>query len=267
LTHKYFAGAIPEPGTFGPAENTLVEVLNNAPQLVSTNLENFKFRQALTEMMVVARAGNKYLAETEPWKLIKTEPERVATILYLANQTSALLALLMEPFLPFSAKKLRKMLPEFDTYWPEGQNFKILKSGSLLGESKILFTKITDEEVQNQLDKLEKSKKENIDVENFGKMDIRMATILEAENVAKTKKLLKLKLDTGLDERTVVSGIAEHYKPEDIVGKQVMLLANLAPREIKGIISQGMILMAQDADGKLVFAEPSVSVRNGSQVT
>jgi len=280
LTHKYFAGAIPEPGTFGPAENTLVEVLNNAPQLVSTNLENFKFRQALTEMMVVARAGNKYLAETEPWKLIKTEPERVATILYLANQTSALLALLMEPFLPFSAKKLRKMLPEFDTYWPEGQNFKILKSGSLLGESKILFTKITDEEVQNQLDKLEKSKKENaleaykpadqkenIDFENFGKMDIRIATILEAENVAKTKKLLKLKLDTGLDERTVVSGIAEHYKPEDIVGKQVMLLANLAPREIKGIISQGMILMAQDADGKLVFAEPSVSVRNGSRVS
>jgi methionyl-tRNA synthetase len=280
LTQKYFDGIIPNPGIFGDAETTLIQVLKEAPELVSSNLENFKFRQALTEMMIVARAGNKYLAETEPWKLIKTEPERVATILYLANQTSALLALLMEPFLPFSARILRNMLPEFQSNWPDGQSFEILKAGNRLGEAKILFTKITDEEVQKQLKKLENSKKENaleaykppaqkdnIDFEAFGKMDIRVATILEAEVVPKTKKLLKLKLDTGFDERIVVSGIAEYHKPEEIVGKQVLLLANLAPREIKGITSQGMILMAQDADGKLVFAEPGLSVKNGSQVS
>ena len=280
LTHKYFEGKIPEAGAFGEAENTLIEVLKAAPELVASNLENFKFRQALSEMMQVARAGNKYLAETEPWKLIKTEPERVATILNLANQTCALLSLLMEPFLPFSAKKLLEMLPEFSAAWPDGSGFELLKPGQSLGEAKILFTKITDEEVQAQLDKLERSKqenalaaykpaaqKENVDFDSFGKMDIRVATILEAEAVPKTKKLLKLKLDTGLDERTVVSGIAEHYKPEDIVGKQVLLLANLAPREIKGITSQGMILMAQDADGKLVFAQPGQAVKNGSGVS
>jgi methionyl-tRNA synthetase len=280
LTHKYFGGVIPEPGPFTEAENTLIDVLNAAPGLVSVNLENYKFRQALSEMMIVARAGNKYLAETEPWKLIKTDPDRVATILFLANQTCALLTLLMEPFLPFSAQAMREMLPDFPQGWPIDNQLNLLNVGSHLGESKILFSKITDEEVQSQLDKLENAKKENaleaykpaiqkenVDFESFTKMDIRVATILEAEVVPKTKKLLKLKLETGLDQRTVVSGIAEHFNPEEIIGKQVLLLANLAPREIKGITSQGMILMAQDADGKLVFSQPEVKVKVGSQVS
>jgi methionyl-tRNA synthetase len=159
LTHKYFGGVIPEPGPFTEAENTLIDVLNAAPGLVSVNLENYKFRQALSEMMNVARAGNKYLAETEPWKLIKIEPNRVATILFLANQTCALLTLLMEPFLPFSAEVMREMLPDFPQGWPIDNQLNLLNVGSHLGESKILFSKITDEEVQSQLDKLENAKR------------------------------------------------------------------------------------------------------------
>ncbi|HRH36156.1 MAG TPA: methionine--tRNA ligase subunit beta, partial [Catalimonadaceae bacterium] len=232
------------------------------------------------EIMNLARAGNKYLAETEPWKIIKSDPERVGTILNLALQTCGALTQLMEPFLPFSTAKMRKMLPEVSNQWPEKDQTTWFENGQTIGQAEILFTKITDEEVQSQLEKLEKSKLENalanykaapqkeaIDFENFGKMDIRVASIVAAEVVPKTKKLLKLTLNTGIDERTVVSGIAEHYKPEEIIGQQVLLLANLAPRELKGITSQGMILMAQDADGKLVFVQPQSSVKPGSQVS
>jgi methionyl-tRNA synthetase len=250
-----------------------------APALVAENMENFKFRQALTEMMNVARAGNKYLAETEPWKLIKTDEARVKTILNLSIQTCATLTILMEPFLPFTAKKLRAMLPDFSGNWPTGNQIELVGKGERIGEPEILFTKITDEEVQAQITRLEEAKsvnaadaykpapvKQNIDFDDFSKLDIRVATIKQASLVPKTKKLLKLELETGIETRTVVSGIAEFHKPEDIIGKQVLLLANLAPREIKGIQSEGMILMAKDANGNLVFAQPETQVKPGSQV-
>jgi len=280
LTHKFFEGKVPVSGKFTEADQVLLDALKMAPTLVSDAIENFKFRNALSEMMNLARAGNKYLAETEPWKIIKSDPERVGTILNLALQTCGALTQLMEPFLPFSTAKMRKMLPEVSNQWPEKDQTTWFENGQTIGQAEILFTKITDEEVQSQLEKLEKSKLENalanykaapqkeaIDFENFGKMDIRVASIVAAEVVPKTKKLLKLTLNTGIDERTVVSGIAEHYKPEEIIGQQVLLLANLAPRELKGITSQGMILMAQDADGKLVFVQPQSSVKPGSQVS
>lgn len=280
LTHKFFKGKVPAQGNFTEADHILIETLKSAPTLVAESIENFKFRNALSEMMNLARAGNKYLAETEPWKLIKSEPERVATILNLALQTCGALTQLMEPFLPFSVAKMRKMVPEIPAVWPTTNQIHWFANGQSIGQGEILFTKVTDEEVQNQLDKLEKSKLENalanfkaapqkeaVDFESFGKMDIRIATILSAEAVPKTKKLLKLTLDTGIDKRTVVSGIAEHYQPEDIIGQQVLVLANLAPRDLKGITSQGMILMAQDADGKLVFAQPQTAVKPGSQVS
>jgi methionyl-tRNA synthetase len=280
LTHKFFEGKVPVSVKFSEADQVLLDALKMAPTLVSDAIENFKFRNALSEMMNLARAGNKYLAETEPWKIIKSDPERVGTILNLALQTCGALTQLMEPFLPFSAAKMRKMLPEVSNQWPEKDQTTWFENGQTIGQAEILFTKITDEEVQSQLGKLEKSKLENalanykaapqkeaIDFENFGKMDIRVASIVAAEVVPKTKKLLKLTLNTGIDERIVVSGIAEHFKPEDIIGQQVLLLANLAPRELKGITSQGMILMAQDADGKLVFVQPQSSVKPGSQVS
>lgn len=280
LTHKYYEGKVPAAGELGDSEKELISILKMAPGLVSENLENFRFRQALIEMMNVARAGNRYLAETEPWKRIKTDPESVKTILNLSIQTCALLTRLMEPFLPFSSGKLQNMLPSFETAWPDGSTADFIRQDSVLGTPEILFTKITDEEVATQLERLEKSRlenalanytappqKENIAFDDFGKMDIRVATISAAVPVPKTKKLLQLTLDTGMDTRTVVSGIAEYHKAEDIIGKQVLLLANLAPREIKGIQSQGMILMAQDANGKLVFVQPSETIQSGSAVS
>ena len=278
LTQKYFEGKVPACGELLDADRELISILEKAPQLVSENLENFRLRQALAEMMQVARSGNKYLAETEPWKLIKTDPRRVATILHLGLQASALLARLMEPFLPFSSEKLKMMLPELPAAWPGNEVF-VLQEGSAIGNAEILFVKITDEEIQQQLDRLEKSRSDNAAAEqkpeaikpdiafsDFEKTDIRVATILAAEAVPKTKKLLKLTLDTGIDHRTVVSGIAEFHDPEKIVGQQVLLLANLAPREIKGIVSQGMILMAKDKGGELVFASPARLVSPGSSV-
>ena len=279
LTQKYFDGKVPARGPITETDQELIAILEAAPGLVSENLENFRLRQALAEMMQVARAGNKYLAETEPWKLYKTDPERVGTILNLGLQASALLALLMEPFLPFSAEKLRQMLPPFQTEWPQNK-FEFLQAESKIGTPEILFAKISDEEIQVQMDRLEQTKSQNVietppalpaikaDVAfpDFEKMDIRVATILEAESVPKTKKLLKLLLDTGVDRRTVVSGIAEFHSPENIVGQQVLLLANLAPREIKGIMSQGMILMAKNPAGELVFASPANWVSPGSSV-
>jgi len=279
LTQKYFDGKVPARGPITETDQELIAILEAAPGLVSENLENFRLRQALAEMMQVARAGNKYLAETEPWKLYKTDPERVGTILNLGLQASALLALLMEPFLPFSAEKLRQMLPPFQTEWPQNK-FEFLEAESKIGTPEILFAKISDEEIQVQMDRLEQTKsqnvietppalpaiKEDVAFPDFEKMDIRVATILEAESVPKTKKLLKLLLDTGVDRRTVVSGIAEFHSPENIVGQQVLLLANLAPREIKGIMSQGMILMAKNPAGELVFASPANWVAPGSSV-
>lgn len=280
LTHKYFEGRVPQINELLDLDKDLIREIESTPKRVEENLENFRFRQALTEVMNLARAGNKYLAETEPWKKIKSEPERVETILNLAVQTCARLAPLLSPFIPGSAQKLNNMLPQNHlSTWPTG-SYNIIEAGSQLGTPEILFDKVTDEEVAAQVAKLEQSKQENqkaeskaaaikepLSYEDFMKADIRVATILEAETVPKTKKLLKLKLDTGVDHRIVVSGIAEYHKPDNIVGKQVLLLANLEPREIKGILSHGMILMAQDADGKLVFARPEETVKEGSGVS
>ncbi|MNK19613.1 Methionine--tRNA ligase [compost metagenome] len=279
LTHKYFDGKVPTCMELTDIDNAVIEELKAYPAKISASIENYRFREALSEVMNVARLGNKYLADTEPWKLIKTDEDRVRTILNIALQIAANLEILIEPFLPFTADKLQKMLNYGGHIWEDAGSVSLLKRGHQINEPILLFAKIEDEEVQAQIDKLNNSKaeneaanaivapaKENITFEDFGAMDIRVATIVAAEKVEKTKKLLKLTLDTGLDQRTVVSGIAEHYKPEEIIGQQVSLLANLAPREIKGIVSQGMILMAEDAQGKLSFVSPTSPSTNGGVV-
>lgn len=279
LTHKYFDGKVPTCMELTDIDNAVIEELKAYPAKISASIENYRFREALTEVMNVARLGNKYLADTEPWKLIKTDEDRVRTILNIALQIAANLEILIEPFLPFTADKLQKMLNYGGHNWEDAGSVSLLKRGHQINEPILLFNKIEDAEVQAQIDKLNNSKaqneaanatvapaKENVTFEQFGAMDIRVATIIAAEKVEKTKKLLKLTLDTGLDQRTVVSGIAEHYKPEEIIGQQVSLLANLAPREIKGIVSQGMILMAEDAQGKLSFVSPTAASTNGGVV-
>jgi len=222
--------------------------------------------------------GNKYLADTEPWKVIKTDEERVKTILNISLQISANLSTLMEPFLPFTAEKLRGFLNMDRIEWAD-ITVDAIPAGHQINKPELLFEKIEDATIQAQVDKLEATKianelenkvatpvKENINFDDFMKMDVRVGTITEAEKVAKTKKLLKLTVDTGIDTRTIVSGIAEHYKPEEIIGKQVSVLMNLEPRKLKGIESQGMILMAEDADGKLAFVSPEQTVAAGSEV-
>ena len=279
LTHKYFDGKVPTCMELTDIDKAVIDELKAYPAKISASIENYRFREALTEVMNVARLGNKYLADTEPWKLIKTDEDRVRTILNIALQIAANLEILIEPFLPFTADKLQKMLNYGGHIWEDAGSVSLLKRGHQINEPILLFSKIEDAEVQAQIDKLNNSKaqneaanasvapaKENVTFEQFGAMDIRVATIVAAEKVEKTKKLLKLTLDTGLDQRTVVSGIAEHYKPEEIIGQQVSLLANLAPREIKGIVSQGMILMAEDAQGKLSFVSPTTASTNGGVV-
>jgi methionyl-tRNA synthetase len=279
LTHKYFEGKVPTLMSVTPQDQEVIDELAQFPAKVSASIENYRFREALSEVMNVARLGNKYLAETEPWKVIKTDEDRVRTILNISLQIVATLEILMEPFLPFTADKLMKMLNYGGHLWDHAGQMDLLVSGHQLNAPVLLFDKIEDEEVQFQIDKLNQSKadntvantvvapaKENITFEDFSTVDIRVATIVAAEKVEKTKKLLKLTLDTGIDERTVVSGIAEHFKPEDIIGKQVSLVVNLAPREIKGILSQGMILMSENSDGKLTFVAPVESHSNGSVI-
>ncbi|WP_088654176.1 methionine--tRNA ligase [Geofilum rhodophaeum] len=279
LTQKYYNGVVPQPDELQDFDRETLEGIGVFAQKTQEALDQFKFREAVKEAMNLARLGNKYLADTEPWKLIKTDAARVETIMYVALQITANLAILMEPFLPFAAEKLRKMLNMGQVDWKLCGQKQVLQTGHSIGEAELLFQKIEDSEIQAQLDKLQASKKaneaaartanpakENISFDEFSKMDIRTGTILEAEKVAKTKKLLKLKIDTGLDQRTVVSGIAEFFEPETIVGRQVSILVNLAPRNIKGIESQGMILMAEDADGRLDFVAPQSPVKNGSEV-
>ena len=279
LTHKYFDGQVPALGALNEQDQQVIDELAAYPAKISASIETYRFREALTEVMNVARLGNKYLAETEPWKVIKTDEERVRTILNIGLQIVASLEILIEPFLPFTAEKLKNMLNHETNLWEEAGKMDLLKVGHQLNESHLLFEKIEDAEVEAQINKLNQSKtdntlanavvtpaKENIDFDQFSAMDIRVATIIAAEKVEKTKKLLKLTVDTGLDQRTVVSGIAEFFKPEDIVGQQVSLLVNLAPREIKGILSQGMILMSENSDGKLTFVAPLQNHANGSVV-
>jgi methionyl-tRNA synthetase len=248
-------------------------------RILERSIEQYRFREALSEFMALARLGNKYLADEEPWKIIKTDEERVKTILNIGLQIASNLAILAQPFLPFSAQKLFTMLNMNVQDWNKAGTLDLLPIGHQLNEASLLFEKIEDAEIEAQIQRLMDSKKENeqasmkveeakanVSFEQFSSMDIRIGTILEAEKVAKTKKLLKLKIDTGIDQRTIVSGIAEYFEPEQIIGKQVSVLINLEPREIKGILSQGMILMAENPDGTLSFVAPESVFVNGSTV-
>jgi methionyl-tRNA synthetase len=279
LTHKFFGGKVPVRGKLYDIDNNLVKDLQEFPQKIATAIENYRFREALSLLMDLSRAGNRYLADTAPWNLIKTDEARVQTILNLGLQVAANLAIVMEPFLPFSACKLYGMLNLNAYKWADAGRIDLLSEGHTLKEAALLFEKMEDAPIEAQVQKLLNTKTANeiankklppakpeITFDDFTKLDIRIATIQAAELVPKTKKLLKLTLNTGLDTRTVVSGIAEHYKPEEIIGRQVCLLANLAPRDIKGIQSQGMILMAEDKDGSLSFVNPEKVIVNGGTV-
>ena len=279
LTQKYFNGKVPEQGMLDEEAKKTIEEIAAYPEKISSSIERYRFREALSEMMNLARLGNKYLTDQEPWKLIKTDEDKVKSILNISLQIVANLAILSEPFLPFSAKKLRKMLNQPALKWKDAGSAELLSTGHQLNKPELLFERIEDSTIEAQIQKLLDTKKKNekeeakakppkdeITFEDFMKVDIRTGTILEAEVVPKTKKLLKLKIDTGIDQRTVVSGIAEYYKPENIIGKKVSILVNLAPRKLRGIVSQGMILMAEDADGKLCFVSPTEDVSNGSEV-
>ena len=277
LIQKYYDGKIPSLGTPDTFDTEVLDAITNTKNKIEQLIETFHFRDAQKELMNLFRLGNKYLTETEPWKLQKTNPEKTKTILHISAQLSANAGILMKPFLPFTAQKIEQIfnieLKQWDTITPH-----LLNENHLINKPFLLFEPIDDETIQKQIDKLEQTKqdneepsiepiKETIAFDDFGKMDIRTATILKAEKVAKTKKLLKLELDTGIDQRTVVSGIAEYYKPEDIIGKQVVLLANLAPRKIRGIESHGMILMAKDKNDKLVFVTPAETINNGAGIS
>lgn len=279
LTHKYYNGKVPAANTYTKEDLLVLEELGKAPDKVAAPIENFKFRDAISEWMSVARLGNKYLAETEPWKLIKTDEERVKTIMNVALQISCNLAILAEPFLPFTSQKLFALLNLQPLKWHTAKQISNISSGHLINKEELLFAKVEDADIQVQLDKLQQSKLANATVntappfkpetsfDDFSKMDIRTATIIAAEAVPKTDKLLKLTVDTGAGKRTVVSGIAAYYKPEAVIGQKVCLLVNLAPRKIKGIESQGMILMAENAKGELSFVSPTKdNVENGLEV-
>lgn len=279
LTHKYFGGKVPAISTTGAEDDALIQAIKEVPNKVAASIQKYRFRDAVSEMMELARAGNKYLADTEPWKLIKEDEERVKTIMNLALQTAANLSIIMEPFIPFSSKKLADMLKIEQLTWEKAGNEALLEVDHQIEKASLLFAKIEDKTIDAQMERLERIKienekanataspvKEEITFDDFQKMDIRIGKVLGAEKVAKTKKLLKMTVDLGFEKRTIVSGIAEHYKPEEMVGKQVSVLANLAPRKIKGIESQGMVLMAEDADGKLQTVEPDNEVNNGSGV-
>jgi methionyl-tRNA synthetase len=278
LTHKYFEGKVPEiTGLTDQDKATLAEILTIS-QGVEESLEQFRFREAVKRGMDLARLGNKYLADTEPWKIIKSDPERVKTILNIALQISANLTLLLDPFLPFSMEKLRGFLNFEGRSWDLLGSESLLAPGHSIEKASLLFEKIEDEQIQQQLDKLHQSKEDNeeapltapqkseITFDDFTGMDLRVGTILEAEKVAKTKKLIKMLVDLGFEKRTIVSGIAEYFEAEDLPGKKVSVLANLAPRKIKGIESQGMILLSENPDGSLHFIEPSQEAINGSEI-
>ena len=279
LTHKYYGGVIPEMGELTDYEKEVIEKMKEFPALIGNSIEKYRFREAQAELMNLARLGNKYLTDMEPWKKQKEDPERVKTVMHLSLQLCADLAVLCEPFLPFTSQKLQKMLNMNVHDWNEGGRCDLLKAGDCINPAEYLFVKVEDEVVAAQVKKLEDTKKANLlstapaqeakpDVtyDEFQKMDLRVCTVLAAEKVAKTKKLLKLKVDTGVDQREIVSGIAEYYEPETLVGKQVLMLINLAPKEIKGVASHGMVLMAENADGELSLVQPAKPVKPGSTV-
>ena len=279
LTHKYFEGKVPAAGELTDYDRETLAEFANVKATVENLLDNYRFRDAQKEAMNLARIGNKYLADTEPWKIAKTDMERVATILNLALQISANLAIAFEPFLPFSAAKLRNMLGMGAFSWEQLGNTDLLAAGTQLSAAELLFEKIEDATIEAQLQKLEDTKKanqlaehkanpirENIEFDDFTKLDIRVGKVLECTKVPKADKLLQFRIDDGLGGRTIVSGIAKHYAPEELVGKNVCFIANLAPRKLRGIESQGMILSAEDADGRLVVITPADDVKPGSEV-
>jgi methionyl-tRNA synthetase len=279
LTQKYFDNKVPATGTWTDVDQRAIAELKNFPASIAASIESYRFREATALLMDLARLGNKYLAETEPWKLAKTDLPRVGTILNLALQIAASLAIVTEPFLPFTADKLKNMLGIGNFGWDEAGKL-LLAGGHPLGDPSLLFEKIEDDVITRQVKKLNDKKeamelaslpvdpaKPEVSFDDFSKMDIRIGKIVKAEAVEKSKKLLKLQVDTGIDVRTVMSGIAEHFSPEDVVNKQVTILVNLAPRKIMGVESQGMILMASDKDGKLRMLQPSEVVSQGAKVS
>lgn len=288
LTNKYYNGVVPVPNAFSDIDNATLAELKKYPLTIESSIERYRFREASQELLNVARLGNKYLADEEPWKVIKEDEERVKTVMFVALQIASALAVLSEPFLPFTSTKLKNILnvsssdsPKancIENNWNDINNKEILlPSGHQIEKGELLFSKIEDAEIQKQLEKLEATKKANeaeskvvepqketITFDDFSKLDLRVGTIIEAEKMPKAKKLLVLKVDTGIDIRTVVSGIAESFKPEEIVGKKVTVLVNLAPRALRGVDSEGMILMTNNAEGKLVFVNPDEDqIKNG----
>ena len=282
LTHKYYQGVVPTPADFNEVDVQVLNELKAYPAVISSSIERYRFREALGELMNVARLGNKYLADEEPWKMVKSDPERVKTQMYVALQVAAALRVLCEPFLPFTACKLAGTLQTSDALnWKTVEETSdLLPAGHQIGVGEILFAQIEDAEIQKQIDKLEATKtanameektiepqKETATFEDFAKIDLRVGTIIAAEKMPKANKLLVLKVATGLDTRTIVSGIAEHFTPEEEVGKRVMVLVNLAPRALRGVESEGMLLLANDAHGKLVFVNPDADgVEDGAVV-
>ncbi|NQU51583.1 MAG: methionine--tRNA ligase [Bacteroidetes bacterium] len=279
LTQKYYDGVVPERGELTDYDKATLAAMSTIKAEVDKSLETFRIRESLKNAMDLARLGNKYLADEEPWKVVKTDAERVKTIMNISLQITANLTICLEPFLPFTMDKLRGFLnfPKMD--WDKLGETDLLKAGHKTNKPELLFEKIEDNVIEAQLQKLQDTKKanelaeakaapakENIEFDDFSKIDIRVGTVIEAEKVAKTKKLLKLLNDTGIDQRTVVSGIAEYYKPEVLIGKQVSILVNLAPKKLRGIESQGMILCAENADGSLSIVTPDSEVKPGSEI-
>ena len=286
LIHKYYDGKVPARSELIDIDREMIDFLGNAPSSIEQSLDAYRFREALTNFMEIARRGNKYLADTEPWKLIKTNPGRVQTIMNIGVQIVSNIAILGEPFLPFTISKIYKALNIKQLKWNQAGSIDLLSTDHSIGQPELLYSKIEDAEIQKQINKLKSSAinngsgqnhedkvvvlepmKSEISFEDFTKMDMRIGTILEAEKVKKSNKLLKLVVDTGVDKRTIVSGIAKHFTPDELIDKQVTVLLNLAPRKIMGIESQGMILLAEDHDGKLVFVTPDHGVINGSGIS
>lgn len=287
LTQKYYEGEVPQAGQFTEIDTQTLHQIAELIEKIEQSLERYRFREAQQELMNIARLGNKYLADEEPWKVIKTDPERVQTVMYVALQIAAALAIASEPFLPFTAAKLKRILALGETVWEQvkTQPTQLLSTGHRIGAVELLFEKIDDEAIEKQLQRLEDTKKANeeatkaeaevvvapqkelITYDDFAKMDIRIGTILSAEKMPKADKLLILKVDTGIDQRTIVSGIAQSFSPEEIVGKKVTVLANLAPRKLRGVESHGMILMVENAQGKYSFINPDADgIANGTEV-
>ncbi len=287
LTQKYYEGVVPQADTYNNVDTETLRQITELTDKIEQSLERYRFREAQQELMNMARLGNKYLADEEPWKLIKTDPERVKTVMYIALQIATALAVASEPFLPFTSEKLKRMLQLGAITWESLKTnaTELLKAGHRIGVAELLFEKIEDAAIEKQLQRLENTKlankqeaqantetevapqKELISYDDFAKMDIRIGTILEAEKMPKADKLLVLKVDTGIDKRTIVSGIAQSFAPEEIIGKKVTVLVNLAPRKLRGIESQGMILMVENSEGKYTFINPDADgITNGTEV-